>query len=177
MDTFEEQLVKQNVTGKHIAITIGAGVGILLLSVAAALFLPILLVVTVAGGIFLIWFLITSGRREVEYSVTNGDIDIDQITNQSRRKRLVQVKGAKIESLLPITPARTAGHYDRVVMAAQTAETATWCFTYHSKQNGKTLVLFEPNDRILEALKTGLPKLQQMETERALRDREKEGSE
>ncbi|MBQ9413632.1 MAG: hypothetical protein IJU16_00735 [Clostridia bacterium] len=175
MDTFEEQLVKQNVTGKHIAITIGAGVLVLLLNAAAALFLPILLVVTVAGGMLLMWILITSGRREVEYSVTNGEIDIDQIINQSRRKRLVQVKGAKIDSLLPVTPARLSGQYDRVVMAAQTAETATWCFTYHSKQNGKTLVLFQPNDRVLAALKAGLPRLQQMETDRAQREQGQEG--
>ncbi len=109
---------------------------------------------------------------EVEYSVTNGNIDIDRIVGKSRRKRLVQVRGEKIESLLPVTAERLSAAYDRVVMAANSPQSATWCFTYHSRKNGRTLVLFEPDDRVFAVLRGGLPRLVQMETDRVVREKE-----
>ena len=43
-----------------------------------------------------------------------------------------------------------------------------WCFTYHSKKNGNTLVIFEPEDRVINALKGGLSKLLQLDINRKL---------
>ena len=63
------------------------------------------------------------------------------------------------------------GKYQRTVMVAPSlAEEGLWCFTYHSKKNGNTFVVFQPNDRVLRQLYAGLPKLVQMDTDRAVRD-------
>ena len=110
-----------------------------------------------------------------EYCVTDADmsvsIDVDQITARRKRKRLVSVSGRKIQALLPFYPTAPMGKYQRTVMVAPSlAEEGLWYFTYHSKKNGNTFVVFQPNERVLRQLYAGLPKLVQMDTDRAVRD-------
>ena len=71
-----------------------------------------------AGMGYGLWWLLTSLNIEYEYSVTNGDIDIDQITAKRKRKRIVSVSGAKIESLEPFNQQEYVARFDRRVIAA-----------------------------------------------------------
>ncbi len=163
MDTFVEQIVSKKKGGREFGIIFLVVLGALVLTLALFLFIPMLLILVVGIG-YGAWWLITNQNVEFEYSVTNGDIDIDQIIAQRKRKRIVSVSGSKIESLLPYNAAEYANrHFDRTVMAAPSAEAATWCFSYHSKKNGHTLVLFSPEERVLKALQGGLNKLVQLE--------------
>ena len=159
MDTFVEQIVAKKKGGKEYGIIFLVILAALVLTAALFLLFPPLMVLVVGIG-YGAWWLITSQNVEYEYSVTNGDIDIDQIIAQRKRKRIVSVSGSKIESLVPYNAAEYANrHFDRTVMAAPSMEAATWCFTYHSKKNGHTLVVFSPEERVLNALKSGLTKL------------------
>ena len=171
MDTFVEQIVKQKLDAGRLMRIVGVAAAALLINILAVIFLPMVIILTLAAGGFGVWWVAASQSWEVEYSVTNGDIDIDRIISKSRRKRLVRVSGNKIESLLPVTPESRTRSYDRVVMAASSPQAATWYFTYHSKQGGHTIVFFEPEEKVLEALRRGLPRLVQIETDRALRSR------
>ncbi len=166
MDSFAEQIVPQDMDVKRTVIVCLTVILALALNILTLFFFPYAVILTLAGGGYLAWRIIASQSWEVEYSVTNGDIDIDRIIGKSRRKRLVQVRGEKIESLLPATPQRVSAAYDRVVMAARSAQRATWCFTYHSKKNGKTLVLFEPDEDVWDALCSGLSPLVRREAEK-----------
>ena len=56
------------------------------------------------------------------------------------------------------------------MVAPSLQEEGLWCFTYHSKKNGHTFVVFRPDQRVLCALYEGLPKLVQMDTYRAARE-------
>ena len=171
MDTFIEQIVQKRKTGVDWLITVGLILAVLVLSFVSWLFLPGFSLFIMGGSIFGAWWLISGRNLEFEYSVTNGDIDIDQIIAKRKRKRLVSVSGRKVESLLPYDPAKTQTAYQRVVMVApSTQEDGLWCFTYHSKKNGHTLVIFQPDERVLKALFGGLQKLVQMETTRAARE-------
>lgn len=170
MDHFNEQIVKQHWEGKRIAMVIGAVVVTLALSFVSYLFMPMITVPVLALCGFGLYWLISSQSWEVEYAVTNGDIDIDRIIARRDRKTIVRVRGDKIESLLPVQMMPKDKTYDRVVMAAQSMASATWAFTYHSKKSGSTVVYFEPNDGILENLKKGLSGTVRMDTERALRE-------
>ncbi len=168
MDSFSEQIVKQKMDGKRLLSVVAAVVGAVLICAVTAWFMTWLLLPILALCVYGVIWVITSQSWEVEYAVTNGDIDIDRIVARRSRTCIVRVRGAKIESLLPVTASTMNTHYDRVVMAAQSKNTATWAFTYHSKK-GSTLVLFEPNDDVLQALRAGLPRLVQIETDRAMR--------
>ena len=51
------------------------------------------------GLIFLIYYIITLRNIEYEYAVTNGDLDIDIIINQSKRKRLFSASCKEFEAV------------------------------------------------------------------------------
>ncbi len=168
MDTFIEQIVQKKKGAKEWAIIAGVFAGSLFLVLLAWWFIPPFALFVLVGVGFGGWYLISAQNNEFEYCVTNGDIDIDQIIDRRRRKRLVSVSGRKVESLLPYDPAKGTAGYQRVVMAAASLQTAgLWSFTYHSKKNGHTIVVFQPQQRVLQALYSGIPKLVQMDTRRA----------
>ena len=173
MDSFCEQIIQKKKGAKEWAIIIAVVLGALLLLLAASL--VGLWLVALLGGGYCAWWLITTQNIEYEYCVTDVNmdvsIDVDQITARRKRKRLVSVAGRKIESLLPFDPTAPLGKYRRVVMVASSLQAeGLWCFTYHSKKNGHTFVVFQPNERVLRQLYAGLPKLVQMDTARAARN-------
>ncbi len=172
MDTFIEQIVQKKKGGAEWLIIVGTALLSIVVLLAVWLFIPMLVLFALAVVCFGAWWIITSQNNEFEYSVTNGDIDIDCIIAKRKRTRLVSVAGRKVESLLPYDPAKSTAAYQRVVMVAPSLnEEGLWCFTYRSKKNGHTLVVFQPDNRVLQALFNGLPKLVQMDATRAAREK------
>jgi len=165
VDSFVEQIVAKKKSGKDLLIIIASIfrfviITFLILTIVTA-FIGSLSLLLVAGLGYGLWWLLTSLNIEYEYCVTNGDIDIDQITAKRKRKRIVSVSGKKIESLEPYSHQQYMNRkFDRTVIAAPSVnEPGLWCFTYHSKKSGHTLVVFQPEKRVLEALKSGLSAL------------------
>lgn len=164
MDVFVEQLIKEQRGGRYFLCVFGLTVAALMLITLAVMFVPgVSLLVAMAACCGWFWatrMLIT----EYEYCVTNGDIDVDRIRGRSKRLRLVSVRGEKIESLAPCKASDDFARFDRVVHChSHEKDAVLWCFTYHSKKNGHTVVIFEPDDRVLNALVEGLPYLLQRE--------------
>lgn len=167
MDTFVEQIVKKKKDGKDIALIVGIWILFVIVSAAAVLFLRMLGFLILCGAGYGAWWLTTERNREFEYSLTNGSIDIDEIIAQRKRKRIVSVNGEKLESAGVYDAAAQNRPFDRRVMAAPSeAEPGLWYFTYHSKKNGHTLVIFQPDERVLAAFRDSLPKLLQLEVNR-----------
>lgn len=171
MDIFEEQIIKRNYKALDILYFLAVIFLALIIFTGALLFLTFLLPFITVGVGYGAWWLIISRHVEFEYAVTNGHIDIDQITAKRRRARIVSVAGRKIESLQPYNKADMAGRqFDRKVMAmSDTFSENLWCFTYRSKKNGHTLVVFEPEQRILDALITDLSHTVQREVKKHLK--------
>ncbi len=167
MDTFVEQIVKKKKDGKDIALIVGIWILFVIVSAAAVLFLRMLGFLILCGAGYGAWWLTTERSREFEYSLTNGSIDIDEIIAQRKRKRIVSVNGEKLESAGVYDAAAQNRPFDRRVMAAPSeTEEGLWYFTYHSKKNGHTLVIFQPDERVLAAFRDSLPKLLQLEVNR-----------
>ncbi len=162
MDTFFEQIVKKKKSALEWFIVVGTPLAAAvllfgLLRVPALMSIPILSTAIIVAIGYGGWWLMTSQNIELEYCVTNGDIDIDLIIAKRKRKRIVSVRGRKIESLVPVTAPIDKKAYRRVVVAAPSErDDGLWAFTYHSKKNGHTLVLFQPESRVLKALVDGL---------------------
>ncbi len=168
MDSFVEQLVKKKKSPAQIAAMVVTVVVALLLVAGCVLFMAILgifAVLAIAAIAYGAWYLLTAQNIEYEYCVTNGDIDIDRIVAQRKRKRIVSVAGRKIESAGRYLPEKWAGRsVDRTVIAAPSAEEeGLYYFSYHSKKRGHTLVVFQPNDRVKDAVYESLPKLIQLD--------------
>lgn len=170
MDTFFEQIVKKKKGPAEWAI-IAAVILAAVALVAVVWIFGVLAVIATVGIAYGAWWLATTQNVEYEYCVTNGDIDVDKIVARRKRVRLVSVAGRKVRALAPYDPSKPLGKFQRTVMVAPSlAEEGLWYFTYHSKKNGDTLVVFMPDDRVLSALYDGLPKLVQMDTARAARE-------
>lgn len=168
MDHYVEQLVVKEKGAKEWGIIAGSVLVALALSVLSFIFLGAFFIIFTVGFGYAAYMLITAQTLEYEYCVTNGDIDIDSIIAKRKRKRIVSVRGSKIETMEPFTGEIPAG-FDRTVMAAPSAGAAgCWRFTYHSKKNGHTQVIFQPSEAVLNELIGGLPRLLQIEVKRSL---------
>lgn len=94
MDHFAEQLVRkyhssQDDLKKALIIT-GAAVISLLALVFAFLGFPLALILPV-GAVWGAWYLLKLSHVEYEYSCTNGELDIDKIMGQDKRKSMLSV--------------------------------------------------------------------------------------
>ncbi len=165
MDTFVEQIIVRKKTKAQVVMAVLTMAIASVLVVFTFLFLtpyaPILLVLI---GVAM-WWLLTGMNSEYEYCITNGDIDIDRIIARRKRERVVSVALHKVETAGRYDPLQWQGRQvDRVVLAAPSEkEDGLYCFSYRSKKRGHTLVVFQPNERVTEAFRAGLPRLLQNE--------------
>ncbi len=160
MDLFVEQLIRERRGGRYFFSMFGLTIAALVLLTASLWILPVIFLPFAVVGIGYGWHWCTSMLiTEYEYCVTNGDIDIDRIRGKRRRLRLVSVRGDKIESLAPYTAACDLSRFNRVVKCTAGDAADLWYFTYHSKKNGHTVVVFQPSTRVLTALAEGLSPL------------------
>ncbi len=175
MDFFVEQLIREKRGGRYFFSMFGLTVAALILLTLGVFFGGILLPFAVVG-VGYGWYWCTSMLiTEYEYCVTNGDIDIDRIRGKRRRLRLVSVRGDKIESLARYTAECDLSRFDRVVKCTTGEAADLWYFTYHSKKNGHTVVVFQPNERVLTALIDGLSPLLRREVLKNYEIPEEEG--
>lgn len=159
MDMFVEQLLREKRGLRYFGAMFGLTLAALLLLTLSVLMGGMFLAFAVVG-VGYGWYWCTSMLvTEYEYCVTNGDIDIDRIRGKRRRLRLVSVRGDKIETLAPYAAGCDLSRFNRVVRCTTGSTTGLWMFTYHSKKNGHTAVIFQPNARVLHALTDGLSPL------------------
>ena len=171
MDTFVEQIVKKKKTVMDWLIIVAIILAAFLLSSVIFLYVRFLvpMIVLVVWGA---WWLCTNRNIEFEYSITNGEMDIDMIIAQRRRKRLCSIKCAKVEAYGPVETADLGNRkFDHTVMAAPSVDgEGNYYFVYRSKKYGSTLVLFQPEERVQNAFFAALPRLMQIELEKKLRE-------
>lgn len=171
MDTFVEQIIIKKKTALDYLIVIAVS----LVTLALVFFIITkfniifpLCVLIVWGA----WWLITGRNMEFEYSITNGEMDIDCIIARRRRKRLTSVTCSKVEAYGPLKPEKLVGRkFDRTIMAAPSMEAkGNYYFTYRSKKYGNTMVVFCPDERVQTAFYNALPRLKQLELDRELKN-------
>lgn len=163
MDVFCEQLVKKKTTAmdwlKRIGIVFAGLIliycGFFILPAFGSLFSTIGGLLAIAAG-YGVWYLITYMNTEYEYILTNGEVDIDKILAQRKRKRLITFKIRDVSEFGLYHPERqSAASYDATVFACSDPKDPN---TYYAvipehKTLGKCIVIFNPNDSVLENAK------------------------
>ncbi|MGN0599021.1 MAG: hypothetical protein ACI4JK_03910 [Oscillospiraceae bacterium] len=173
MDVFVEQLVKKPANGKTLALKILIVLGIVIVS-SFCLYLTLLGIVValllvfaaIYGGIYLISGL----NAEYEYIVTNGEIDIDKIIAQRKRKRLITAKPSKFEAfgkLADAAPVSGITIVEASGIADEDAEDYYIDFTHESF--GKVRLVFTPTERTIEAITPFLPRPVKVEYDKKYR--------
>ena len=165
-DIFIEYLVKKKSTPQttllKLLIVLGA-----ILALPAILFLSqylgmfsILSPILAVGALYGAYYLITSMNVEYEYSVTNGELDIDKIIAQRKRKRLLTINCRSVESFGRYKASEhTQKSYQTRMMTCDAPDSPDlWYCTVRAGDKGLTLVVFNASEKMLGAIKPFLPR-------------------
>lgn len=164
MDNISEQLVKINKTPKDLFLASSIWVGAFLLVFLLVLFglsnpafFSFLLLLCI-GVIFGAYKLSKMLNIEYEYIVINRDLDIDKITAQSSRKRLVSIKLNEVLEFGEFTAEKAQKlanrHFDEKFICCNLGDAAHY-LTYKHPKKGMVLLVIAMNERTKsEALKS-----------------------
>lgn len=161
MDTFAEQLVKKNLSSaekfKRNMILAGSvilgGIAVALSAVLSYYYLftgIVICAALIAGGF---WFS-KNTDVEYEYSITNGELDIDKIIAKRKRKHLLSVNAADFSAY---------GRYDEdtsetaddvtFILACDGSQKGYWYADFKSGKYGKSRLIFSPDEKIRSCIK------------------------
>ena len=162
-DVFVEQLVTRNMKKSEFLLKMvlfafcGLFAGVILL---VGLFNTVLMppfVLVIAGLIYLAYYLGGKFNIEFEYCLTNGIFDVDTIVNMKNRKRIATFDCKTVEEF-GIYDAANNYRCSKMIMAANQDAEKLYYFVYSSKEEGKILLVIEPNEKMLGGLKRCLPR-------------------
>lgn len=166
MDTFLEKIVAKKKTALDYVITVLLFTAALLVFLVATVFLAGFGIAIGFGAFYGAWYLSVMRNIEYEYSVTNGDLDVDAIYGQRKRKRLLSVHSKNFELFAPINKnheqeyLRNKTNKNLTVVDARSSESAENAFfCVFNKEKGRFLLLFEPDQRMIDNFKSFNPRV------------------
>lgn len=155
-DTTDLLIILGVVAGVIVAAVIGFFVGMVLLP------MPMITLLVAAGAGFGGYKLISMRMLEFEYSLTNGFVAVDKIMNRASRKRLTSFECSTAEDIgkYAENEARLKNQsFDARVFATEYSDNRdAWFMIVRSGKTGKTLVVFNPDEELLEGIKKFLPR-------------------
>ncbi|MGE5614960.1 MAG: DUF6106 family protein [Bacillota bacterium] len=165
MDTFLEKLVKRKKTLDDILI-IAAVIPATILLVFLSLSIPILNqlnlgILLAAGFAYLGYRIVMSRNIEYEYIVTNGDLDIDKIIAKRKRKRIFSAHCKEFDIVSKVKSnsfSRSVQSIKNRIDASGSMDSPDAYFITLNYKGEKTLVIFEPDERMLKNFKIYIPR-------------------
>ena len=165
MDIFFEKIVARKKDMKDIL----AIAGLVVAAVVAIIAVNTIQVVSqlgigfilAVGFIYLAYRLVTSRNIEYEYIVTNGEIDIDLIESKRKRKRIFSANCKEFELLAKASGESFEKDYRDIptrLMTASTLKSPGAWYIIANYKGVRTLVVFEPDDRMLSCFRAIIPK-------------------
>ena len=167
-DVFVERMVKKKfetvdalvvvgvIIGIFVATLVGFVVGVLIVP------FPMLTLLIAAGAVFGGYKLVSARMLEFEYSLTNGFVTVDKIMNRSTRKRMTSFECDSCEDIGKYTENEArlkTRSFDTRVFATQFSDHRdSWYMIVRSGKTGKTLVVFDPDEDLQEAVKKYIPR-------------------
>jgi hypothetical protein len=162
-DVFVEHMVVRRPTGRILMqkclLSLAAViVGLLPLFLSAWIDLTMLFPFTIVGAG---WGMIILFRRlnlEFEYIVTNGEMDVDKIMGRRSRKRLFTVDCRLFDILAPYTPDFRNEYSSQAISSVVDVSShpdapGRWFAIFNAKDGKRTLLIFEPSEKMLDAFK------------------------
>jgi hypothetical protein len=163
MDIFIEKIVSRRKGPQDLLLTLGIVIGgfILTLIILNIPFLSSFALFFAVGIVYLVYRLITSRNIEFEYAVTNGELDIDKIISQRKRKRIFSASCKDFEVMARVK----SSHYNHDVQniknkidAASSIDSPDVFFATLHYKGERTVIFFEPDQRMVNAFKTYIPR-------------------
>jgi len=163
MDTFIEKIIVRKKTTKDYLIIAGVLLGGLVLFFALQLvtFLRPFFIIVAAAIVYFIYQVVIGRNIEYEYIVTNGDLDIDMIIAQRRRKRIFSANCKDFDIVAKLKGGyndRRVSDVSKKIEAVSSIDSDDVYFATLMYKGERTAVLFEPDDRMLKSFKTFIPR-------------------
>ena len=166
MDVFLEYMVKKQTTGGEIVLKVVYALLAALLLVGSFFLAPFLgafsMIATLIGfgAVFGAYYLITSMNVEYEYIITNGEMDVDKIIARRRRKRMLTANARKFDEFGAYRHDAMAqkSYANRVYACVSPQDPGNYYAVFNHPTLGQTLLVFTPNDRVLEGLRSFIPR-------------------
>jgi hypothetical protein len=158
-DIFKEQLVKRKPSALHKLCRAGLVLGVVAAFVLGEMLVPGwgITIALIAG--FVAYFLNNRLNLEYEYTLTNGELDIDIIYNKASRKRVFSGIVKDFDLMAHVEDTTRAHDFDNAMATVDYSggETTPNTYAFLAAYKGKRLkVIFEPNDMMLKAISTTL---------------------
>ncbi|MCL2352451.1 MAG: DUF6106 family protein [Firmicutes bacterium] len=160
-DVFNEQLVKKKPTAKDTAKKAGIIAAVAVLFFIAVNFIPGFAVYVLVGAGVGAYFLLRRFNIEYEYIFTNGELDIDAIYGKSTRKRLFSGDVSGFEIMAHVSDRARERELSGAAETRKYFSGAVGDSTYAfiaSYKGKRVKVIIEPDDRMLEAISSAMPK-------------------
>lgn len=163
MDTFLEKIVVKRKDFKDRLITVGV-------IIAVVLIIPFIPMIPFVGSLWLLigaaliygaYFIITSRNVEYEYIVTNGDLDIDMIISRRKRKRIFSANCKEFDIVARVKSNSYSPQVQSIakrIEAVSSLDSDDAYFATLNYKGEKTVVFFEPDERMLNNFKTFIPR-------------------
>ena len=167
-DVFIERMIKKKFESTDMLILVGIILGIIvavLIGFVVGFLIvpfPMLTMLVALGAGFGGYKLMTMRLLEYEYSLTNGFVAVDKIMNRSSRKRMTSFECSTAEDIgqYAQNEARLKNQsFDTRIFATEYSDHRdAWYMIVRSPKTGKTLVVFNPDEEMLEAIKKFIPR-------------------
>ncbi len=160
MDNFAEQLVTRKETKSDKISRIGTLITGSLFSVCLALLgiiqlsqpiITMMFLFLAAAGGYMTYLLVQGRYVEYEYTFTNGELDIDKIIAQKKRKELLSVEVRTFTDFGKYSDDMT------LVMATDNIISNEYYADFEHSEYGKTRLVFVPDEKMLGNIKKFLP--------------------
>ena len=159
-ESYVELLVKKKKTQKD-SILKGLMIAGIVILVLIGLVIPLVLIAAIALGV-LAYFKMPGLDLEFEYLYVNGELDIDKIMSKVKRKRVGSFDISKAEMVAPVK-SHELDYYRqskdlKVVDCSSGEDHANVYGMVIKDEKGMKLVLFEPNQEILDDMRRIAPR-------------------
>ncbi len=163
MDNYKEQLVKKGKDSsdslKRLLITIA---GIFAASILVFLSLQFLhnIFIGLIFAALVLWgtyYILGGLYTEYEYIFTNGELDIDKIMGQRKRKRLITIDLKSSTAFGKNKSAYNNSNLTLVDVSCRESDN-NYYLDFRHKELGNTRLIFTPNDDMLELVEKSLPR-------------------
>ena len=163
-DIFNEQLVARKPNRRDMFMRAGIAVGgIALLAVAMSFnvlsgFLIPIAAVIIAGEVYLL----RSMNIEYEYVFTNGDLDIDRITNKSRRKQVLSINVRSFVTMVPVAGNNYEGEINQYTKMLDYGSGVVGENTYaaiYEEDGQRVKLIIEPDEEMFKAIRSYIPRV------------------
>lgn len=123
---------------------------------------PYIMSVVVVGIWYGVWFLWRFFNTEFEYSLTNGDLDIDRIYGKKRRKNVLGIHVKRFELMARVTSdyyrqCRQDGNIKTYLDFSSHVNIEETFFCVFSDEGGRKMLFFEPTEEMLDIIKVYIP--------------------